>query len=217
MSSEGAKGGSAATPAEQTSLHVRRAREGDGQSVEWIVEKFTPLLLASARYRLPGSLRSLYDPEDLVNEVWLIALPKLDRLRPREGRYTPVLLKFLSSSLVNKINTLMQKHILGKPGQRRSASPDETDGLGELSKTVTGVVTRVARQETRDAVWRSLDRLGDPDRELIVLRGIEQHSYREIAAVVGGEPKSLAVRYCRALQKLRSELPDSVFTEFENE
>ena len=111
----------------------------------------------------------------------------------------------------------MQKHILGKPAQRRPASHDETDGLEELSKTVTGVVTRVARQEIRDAVWRSLERLGDSDRELIVLRGIEQHPYREIAAVVGGEPKSLAVRYCRALQKLRSELPDSVFTEFEDE
>ena len=57
-------------PAFLTSYHVRRAREGSRESVEWVVKKFTPILLASAHYRLRGALRSLYDPEDLVQEVW---------------------------------------------------------------------------------------------------------------------------------------------------
>ena len=53
------------------------------------------------------------------------------------------------------------------------------------------------------------------DRELILLRGVEQNSYQAIAAVVGRDPKVLAVQYSRALAKLRAKLPESVFTEFE--
>ena len=39
-----------------TTFHVRRAREGDAPSLEWIVNRFAPVLLANARYRLGKGL-----------------------------------------------------------------------------------------------------------------------------------------------------------------
>ena len=39
------------TPAGATSVHLRRAIDGDETSLDWIVERLTPLLLAQARYR----------------------------------------------------------------------------------------------------------------------------------------------------------------------
>src|SRR5262245_40615244 len=53
---------SASDPDAVTSIHVQRAKHGDEASLDWIVRRFTPLLLAQARYRLGASLRAHYDP-----------------------------------------------------------------------------------------------------------------------------------------------------------
>ncbi len=209
-------------PAFTTSLHVRRAREGSGESLAWIVERFSPLLFANAKYRLGSRLRTYYDPEDLVNDVWVTALPKLRDLPARDGRYTPVLLKFLSTTLFNKVSNLIQKHIQGKPKRQRRSPGDEDSGgratVDSLPAPVAGVITRIAREEVGALVLKSLDDL-DPDaREIIILRGIEQHPYDEISTVLGGvAPKTLSARYRRALEKLRDRLPGTIFEELGEE
>ncbi len=103
-----------------TSLHVQRARSGDERSRAWLVARFSPLLRAQARYRLPGGLSRLVDADDLVDEVWMVALPRMAELRERDGRHTPVLLKFLSSTMLNKINNLIAKHLRGERGRAQS-------------------------------------------------------------------------------------------------
>src|ERR1043165_8223664 len=87
-----------------TSFHVRRAIDGDGTSLSWTITHLTPLLEAQASYRTGSILRRFIDPSDVVAEVWMIALPRLRDLRPRDGRYAPVLMKFLSSALLRRIN-----------------------------------------------------------------------------------------------------------------
>jgi RNA polymerase sigma-70 factor (ECF subfamily) len=210
-----------ADPALVTSYHVRRARGGDRESLDWLIERFSPLLRAAAEYRLTKSLRRLYDPEDIVNDVWATALPRLPELSPRDERYTPVLMKFLSTTLLYKVRNLVEKHIRGKPPREEARGPRGEDASGDpldrLAAGGTGVASRLGREETRDLVAASLAKLDPRDREIIVLRGIEQHPYREIAAIVGDDPAVLAVRYQRALEKLRRALPGSVYEEFEEE
>src|SRR5262245_53247125 len=93
-------------PEDPTTYHVRRAREGEESSLRWVVARFTPLLRAAADYRLGKHLRGLYEPEDLLQDVWAVALPRLGDLIPRSERYTPVLLKFLSTTLLRRIQHL---------------------------------------------------------------------------------------------------------------
>jgi RNA polymerase sigma factor (sigma-70 family) len=204
-----------------TSLHVGRARQGDSESLSWVIERFSPLLLASARYRLRGELLRVCDPEDLVQEVWMVAIGRLGDLRPRDGRYTPVLLKFLTTTLLGKLSNLFQKHVRGKPKRLEPRDDRDADrgaaGIEQVASPWTGVITRVLRREVEDAVASSLASLAPADLEIVLLRGIEQHSYKEIAAIIGGEPKSLVVRYGRALEKLRQRLPESVFAELIDE
>ena len=206
-------------PHELTSYHVRHARDGDPKSLEWLIRKFTPLLLANARYRLGKILGELYDPEDIVSDVWAVALPRISELAARDGRFTPVLLKFLSTTLLFRVNNLVQKHIQGKPRRERHENARSIDGqLGiDLAQESTGILTRMAREETRDAIAESLAQLDETDRELIILRGIEQQPYKDIALVLRADTKVLAVKYRRALQKLREKLPGSVYDEFAQE
>lgn len=194
-----------------TSFHVRKARGGDEESLAWLIERLSPLLREAAQYRLGKKLRRLYDPEDIVNDVWVTALPRLHELSARDARFTPVLLKFLSTTLMYRVNNLVQKHIQGKPVQKLALP--EADPLDELEARTTGIVRRASRKETGDIVRRGLDLLEPKDRELLVLRGIEQHSYSEIATVLGVDAKTLAVRFQRALEKLRRQLPGSIYEE----
>ena len=204
-------------PRELTSYHVGRARTGDRESLEWLVGRFSPLLLANAEYRLGKTLRELYDPEDIVNDVWLATLPKLPQLPSRDGRFTPVLVKYLSKTLLYRINNLIEKHIRNKPRKARAAGDADTpapDPVDQLPDDATSLVTRLVRKEAGAIVAESLKTLPDRDRELIVLRGIEQRPYKEISAVTGIDAKVLAVQYQRAIEKLRKALPGAVFDDF---
>jgi len=209
-----------------TSLHVRRALDGDSSSLEWVISRLSPVLLAQARYRLNPKLRRHVDPEDLVNEVWMIALPRLAEFDVAGPRYTPALLRFLSITLLNRINNLFQKFIKGKPlALAGSDDPNRSSffgagasgGSGELAAEHTGVVTRVVKDEAHGLVLDCIEELDPDDREVIILRGVEQNPNKEVALLLDLEPNTVAVRYKRALERLRKRLPESVFDELPEE
>ena len=76
---------------DSTSVQIRKAVAGETDSLGWLIERFTPILLGQATHRLGGDLRNLHAPEDVVNDVWAIALPKLaDSPAAYEG-FTPML------------------------------------------------------------------------------------------------------------------------------
>ena len=55
--------------------------------------------------------------------------------------------------------------------------------------------------------------LSDEDRQIIVLRGIEQLPYKVIASNLGVADSALMMRYSRALKRLREHLPSDVAEE----
>lgn len=192
-----------------TSIHVKRAVGGDQQSLEWVITRFTPFLLSQAEYRL-GGLRLSVDPQDVVSEVWLVALNRLKDLRPRDERFTPVLMKFLSTTLLYRVNNLIHKHL--STSKRQRSAPRDTVGEEHLSwfQAETGeVVNGIVEKESQGVVLKALKSMEDEDREIIVLRVIEQMQNQEAADVLGLKANTAAVRFRRALEKLREKVPAS--------
>jgi len=194
-----------------TSFHVRKARAGDDESLAWVVQRFTPLLIAQADYHLGSKLRSVCDPEDLVNDTWMVALPRLSELPHRDGRFTPVMLKFLTTTLVYHVRNLVKKEL--RRGPRSAPGAGEGDALDALPLERTGVVTEATRREARGRVVACIQELDAEDREIVVLRGIEQQPNHVVALLLEMNPRTVASRYHRALVKLRERLPGSVFDE----
>jgi DNA-directed RNA polymerase specialized sigma24 family protein len=64
------------------------------------------------------------------------------------------------------------------------------------------------RDELLAQVRQALERLSPRDREVMVMRHLEQLSIREIAAVLGVTEGSVKVRLVRALQRLHQSLGD---------
>ncbi len=197
---------------EVTTVHVRRARDGDRDAASRLVERLTPVLLAQAAWRLGPRLRRIKDPEDLVAEAWLTLLPRLATLPPRDGRYTPVLLRFLGTTILHRVNALA-RHQLRRDTATAGAEPEATGPTPSIE--ITGVVTAAMRRERHDALHDALLALPTQDREIVFLRGIEQQENRVVAELLGITPEAAAMRYHRALRRLRERLPGSVFEELD--
>ena len=189
-------------PPDATSVHVQRAGNGHQGSVAWIVARFTPFLRMQAEYRLRGGLRRIHDPEDLVNEVWAVILPRFGVLRDRDGHLGPVLMKYLSTTLLNKANNLMMRYVRSGQVERSSA-----DGV---AADVTSVTARAARDEAAAVIAAAIERLGPRDHEILILHGIEQVSTREIARKLDLQASAVSMRFARALERLRALLPDGI-------
>jgi RNA polymerase sigma factor (sigma-70 family) len=198
-----------------TSQCIAGAATGDVASQAALVERFTPVLLAQARYRM-AHVRGC-EPEDVVQETWAQALPKLRDLAPRDQRWTPVLLKFLSVVLLRTVNDLMRRSMRRRGGDvgHGGEQPSHASPLAQAPAEVSGVVTRLARADRACAVQVALQQLPDEEREVIVLRGIEQLPNRDVARLLGVDDSAVTRRYQRALQRLRTALPDSVLAELE--
>lgn len=201
-----------------TSHYVRRAMRGDRNSLAWLIEHLSPLLLAQASYRLGDRLRSFYDPEDLVAEVWVVALPRLATLNGEGPRETPTLLRFLATTLIHRVNNLVRKHLRKDAVLREADLKAESGTVGffaALARDTQGVVTRTARDERTRTVLACLDELEPQDREIIILRAIEQHSNQVVASRLGLKPNTVSHRYRRAMKRLKTALPDSIFAELD--
>ena len=202
---------------EETTYLVRRALEGDEASWCRLVDHLSPLLELQASYRLRGPLEQLYDAQDLVHEVWLTALPRMSSLTPRDGRLTPVLVRFLGSILTNTVRELLRRHIRRSGRHRdlglRSRGPIDGEGLAAVSATTA--LSRAARSETRDRIDACIARLEPADQEVLILRGIEGLSNTAVAQLLEQKPSTVAMRYKRTLEKLRQRLPETMLADLE--
>lgn len=193
-----------------TTFHVRRAANGDTDSLGSVVARLSPVLLAAAEYRLGPKLRTQVEAEDLVNEAWLVTLPKLNALEERDGRLTPVLLKFLTTTINFRINNLLRRRL-----RRCTTEPVDREAIAAVPSDASGAITHAVRHETQSMVRECLDDLRTGDREIILLRGIEQNSSKTVAMLLGLTVAAVDQRYSRALKRLRERLPESVFAELD--
>lgn len=188
-----------------TSVQVRAAIDGDRDSLGWLVAHLSPLLVAQARWRLGRALANAVEPEDLVQEAWLVALPRLRELQPRNGRMTPVLLRFLATSIVHRVNNLAREAL------RNRGPVASMTGVDRAVDERSGVVTAAIRAEQRGQLLATIETLDPIDRDVLLLRGVEQRSQQTTAEVLGIGGDAVAMRFSRALARLRAHLPASLY------
>ncbi len=199
-----------------TSRRIRGAIDGDAGDLDWTVARISPILVQQARYRMRDRLRHVCDPEDVVEYAWQVALPRLADLVARDGRYTPVLFRFLSRAVLLRVNELLRSEAR-RPTARGAASTDGGPGLDGVADRAPGVWSEIIRRERDGLVARTLSAMDPQDREVIVLRLVEQQPAAEVAARLGLAANAVNVRLHRALARLREQLPESAFDDVARE
>ena len=150
------------------------------------------------------------DPSDVVQEALADAAARLsDYLRDRPLPFYPWLRRLAWERLVK----LHRRHRAGRRAVGREETldlPDESAwALGSRFLAAGGGPgTEAVRRELRDRVRAALAALPDRDREVLVLRFLEQLPTADAAEVLGVTAGVVKVRQMRALARLRELLGD---------
>jgi RNA polymerase sigma-70 factor (ECF subfamily) len=190
---------------------LRRAGHDDGAACQQLLARHRARLRQMVAVRLDRRLAARVDPSDVVQEALADAARKLpDYLRQRPLPFYPWLRRLAWERLIK----LHQRHIYAG---RRSVTREEAAALPDesalelaqrLAAPGTSPSNQVLRRELHARVRDALARLAERDREVLVLRYLEQLSTAETAAVLGVTPGAVKVRHLRALERLRGLLAE---------
>jgi RNA polymerase sigma-70 factor (ECF subfamily) len=192
---------------------IEQASQGDDQAREQLLGRHRGRLRRMVAVHLDRRLAARVDPSDVVQEALLDADRKLsDYLRERPLPFYPWLRRLAWERLVK----LHRRHL---KAHRRSITREEPGVLAlpdesalELAQRLitsgTSPSRNLMREEMQVRVQAALARLGERDRDLLVMRYVEGMSMKEIAAVVGASEAAVKMRHLRALDGLRRLLTD---------
>jgi RNA polymerase sigma-70 factor (ECF subfamily) len=190
-----------------------RAGAGDSAARQQLLVKYQQRLRQMIAFRLDRRLAARIDPSDVVQETLAAAVQQMsDYLQHRPLPFYP----WLRQLAWKRLADLYRRHIqAGKRSVRREEHwtpplPDESalDLANRLLHPGSSPSARLGREEVRGRVRDALGQLPEGDREVLVLRHLEQLSTPEIAAVLGITEGAVYTRHLRALERLRGLLGD---------
>jgi RNA polymerase sigma-70 factor (ECF subfamily) len=190
----------------ETEARLRDFVDGDDRALQWLLERHRPRLKRMIALRLDVRLASRLDPSDIVQEVLINAARKLpDYARDRPVPFYPWLHRMASERLA-------QTHRRHLRARRRDAGREQAgdapwgSGVAALADLLADSGTSpsggLIRDEERRELALALEQLPGPDREILMMRYLDQLNFAEIAAVLAITEATARVRHFRALQRL---------------
>ncbi|MGE0145148.1 MAG: RNA polymerase sigma factor [Planctomycetota bacterium] len=194
---------------DEAGARLRGALSGRTEDEHWLIEHFTGPLLAIAHRHHSSSLKKLFDPEDLVQDTWVIAWQRLPDLEATDGRFAPVLMRFLASVLLNRYRNVVRSRAVRRATRGGSAGDDPASELTKFQDPRSGVITKVARTEATSGLHAQLEKLDEVSRSIVVLHVLEGRTAREVGEMLEMSSSSVATRYYRALATLKRSMAPS--------
>ncbi len=188
---------------------IARASVGDDRARQQLLIRHHDRLIRMVAVRLDRRMAARVDPADIVQEAMLEASQNLsDYLRDRPLPFHAWLRQYVWQRL-----SKLRRHHLG--AQRRSVEreeagdwnlPDESTAIlaDRLLARDSSPSQQILREEQRQRIQAALARLGPRDREVLVLRHLEQLPTVEVAEVLGISLAAVKKRQVRALERLRA-------------
>lgn len=190
------RGGSRLLSDESTIELVIRGRDGDRKAVEALLERCVPYVRRFAHGRLPAAARGSIDTSDLVQEIVLHVLRRLDVFVPR---HVGAMQAYLRQSVINRVRDEVRK--VG-----RHPAPAELPE--HLVSDAASPHESAVMTEAVERYQAALMQVSGRDRELIVARIELQWSHAEIAAQFGLQtPDAARMAVGRALRRMMALLP----------
>lgn len=197
----------------ETTDRLRRAVGGDGSAMEELFAEHRLRLRRMVDLRLDRRLVGRIDASDVVQETFLEAVQRLPDYVARPDMPFFLWLRFLTAQKV--VDT--HRHHLGVQArdagrEARPARPfpkaDPESMTGIFLDTCTPPPAAAARNELRERLLATLNRMEPHDREILSLRHLEQLSNAEAARELGMDESAASKRYVRALTRMRAALGD---------
>jgi RNA polymerase sigma-70 factor (ECF subfamily) len=197
-------------PAQETQQLIDRAEQGDDLARHELLERYRGYLRRMVAARLDRRLARRVDASDIVQEALVDAAGRLDDyLRDKPLPF----FGWLRQLATERVIKAHQRHLVA---QRRSVSRESgsvgvsDESADELVRSLvaqdTSPSNRLMRKERRDEVMAALAKLSPRDREVLVMRYLEQLDTPQIAEAVGITEWAVKARLLRALIRIRGRL-----------
>jgi RNA polymerase sigma-70 factor (ECF subfamily) len=188
---------------------LSRAAAGDASATRQLFNGCRHRLRRMIAVRMDPRLATRLDPSDVVQEALMEASSRLPRYvqEPTVSFYP-----WVRALAIERLIDAHRRHLAGK------RSPDVEAALPagsiwklaqQLAVSSSGPQERSVAKEERERLYQALQRLSPKDREVLVLRYLEQLSTEETAAVLGLRESAVKMRHLRALERIRNLMQDS--------
>lgn len=184
---------------------MRLAQAGDDTARQQLLVRHQARLHKMVTVRLDRRLAARIDPSDIVQEALMDAAQRLsDYLRTRPLPLYPWLRRLTWEHLLKA----HQRHL---GARKRSAHREEPLALSDesvlalaqrLVTSATSPSKHLVREEIRSRVRTALGQLARTDREVLIMRYLEQLPMRDIASVLETTEAAVKMRHTRALRRL---------------
>lgn len=202
------EGGRTVNPSDwETRQLIVRAIDGNRSAMEQLLATFRSYLCRMVAVRMDARLATRIDPSDVVQSV----LAKASRKMVTFNRKPELFVAWLRQLTWDELARLRREHVhTGKRSVKREDGDwqgQATDGsLHELANRFaaqqSGPKSRLVRSETRARVQAALAQLAPADREVLVLRFLEQLDIQETAAALAISKAAVKSRQFRAIERL---------------
>jgi RNA polymerase sigma-70 factor (ECF subfamily) len=196
------------TDSAETNDLLERIRTGDRQALDLLLGRHRQRLHAFVDCHLDPRVRARLDPSDVVQETQLEVVRRMDDYLER--RPMPFHL-WVRKTAYEHLLRARRDHRRGRRSvEREEAWPSRSSLL--LARPLLAAAPSPSRalqaRELAERVSRAVADLAEADREILLLRDVDELPYAEIACLLEIEPAAARKRYGRALIRLQTILSE---------
>ncbi len=193
----------------QTETLLSAIREGDDQAINRLLERHRAPIRRLVELRLDRKVQQRVDVSDVVQDVMIEASGRLEKYLDDPVMAFHLWLRQIAWDRI--IDTYRRHRVSAKRNMDREqsmsapAGPDHSTMEFAVQLCDPGLTPQAAATQREIAlkVEAAIERLGEQDREIILMRHYEHLSNQEIAEVLGLNPPAASMRYLRSVRRLR--------------
>lgn len=193
---------------------VRRLADRGSAAAAELFEEYRERLRLMVKFRLDDRVLGRIEPDDVLQEASLEVTRRVD-----DYLKDPQVPPFVWMRMITLQKTI-DTHRRHLGADKRNAAQDVRLGphvpwkstslslAAQLVASITSPSEAFLRQESLQRMGDALEELSEQDREILVLRHLEELTNNEAAQVLGLEKSAATKRYIRALKRLREAMED---------
>lgn len=198
---------------DNTEVLLQSARQGDEDAVNKLLDRHRNGIRRLVEMRLDRKVQRRVDVSDVVQDVMVEASGRLEKylddpvmafhLWLRQIAWDHIIDTYRRHRVSAKRNMDREQSLHTGGDKIDESSVDLAIQLCDPAMTPAAVATQ---REIASKVEAAIEKLDDPDREVILMRHYEHLSNLEIAEVLGLNAPAASMRYLRAVRRLRTVL-----------
>lgn len=196
---------------EETARLLDEARRGKTEAVSRLLNEHREALRRAVAMRLDPALARRIDASDIVQDVLLEASQRMTNYLQHGNMPFDLWLRQLARDHIvdaHRRHRKAQRRSLDREQPIYSARSDQSsmDLAAAFIDPEKTPAAAAMRRELQQRFFQALAQLGEDDREIIVLRHIEQMANQDVATLLQLTEAAASMRYLRALRRLRQYL-----------